>query len=759
MSYQYSGLLKTLLDPPDPATLDALDAIVFTAEDLARWNIEEQDKQREWDHIPVRRTRKQNAIHLEGNFEKIQRLDLGSEAPRFWVSLSTLGKRDARFPVDLERYPIVEVTYRCVTPKARPAWLWTYPGGAHLAWLTPTEEWRTAARRIPHRGFPQQVESLTFRVYATARTAEAIEIESVRFRALSPAETEAVARAEAQLERLKPPPAYPVMDEFLPLGTFTNAGTARHLAEGLGLTFDEYWRLALEDVVKHYHNCIAIEKTDLLSPDQFRGLVELAGTFGVKLMPMYTFPLGQSEAKIDAFIKTHIVPYKDSQNVFAWHIYVPPIERNFDDILRIKGRIERADPNHPVAFLTEYPNAFPLFSRHFPVSGVAHYASHAPWSVANMVHEHLPLTDDGRFWLVAPGFVSPSDTPDWNGCPEMRLMLNLAFACGVKGWFSYMYHGEWPWVSGSCQRSLTGPSLTFSDLWAELGERIRIITALRPLFLSMRPEPKLHRWFNSTSSRHMLSVLPDQVPPTSVYRLKNAECSVYYVVSNDLTEMASEDIAISTKDTKGLRFYDLTEFVQTRTWTLMPRTRHLQMFPGQAHVILAGKPAVCTRWRDIIAAEMVAEDRRQLQIDLQLSRQYGIDLSRIEALLATVGTDGIMNDLDVMKRAQENLLDLMYATPALCEARSSLIETSAALGGCDMALCALLGRGKVARAKELGERIQPLARELAHLRLEFRRGRGAQIRPACEALAKQSIAALFDLQKGQSEGAAPVNGQ
>ncbi len=750
MTYEYSGYLTTILDAPDPISVSELDSVVFMPDDLMLWRIEEQEPQREWEHIPVHRTRSKNAVRLEGHFEGIRRLDIATDQPRFWVSLSTLGKKDAQFPVDVTQYPIIEVTYRCASANARPAWLWTYPGGVHFAMLAPGRRWRTVARRIPHFGFPQQVDALTFRLYSTTRTTEALEIESVRFRAMSPREAEASAKDQARLESYEKSHQYPILDEFLPLGTFMNAEAASRLAQTLGLSSEEYWRLVLEDIARHHHNCIALERADVLSAEQLRTVLDLAQSYQVKLVPMYGFRLGSPAKDMREFIDTRVTPYVDVPSVLAWNIYTPLSERKFPDLMKLKPLIENADPNHPVALLTEYPNAFALFARFFTVSGTAHYASHAPWSVADMLQQHVPLSRGQQFWLIAPGSLSPSDTPDWNGCPEMRLMMHLAFANGVKGWFSYIYHSDPPWVSGSCQRSLTGPFLTFSDLWAELGHRMRWFNAIAPLFLQTRPEPRLQKWFGSTSARHARSQLPEHIPATAVYRLRGPDYELYYVVSNDMTEMTTEKINIATRSARGLQFYDLTDFVRDRAWVPMAHTRHLEMSPGQANVILAAKPEACTRCRDAIASRLIQDDQRQLDLGLQLTRSYDIDLAEVEAMADAVGDGDIMTDLGAMKQARNKLLDLIYDTPAICEARSKLIEAGAALCGCDTALCGILAQGKVGRAGELGLKLIPLVRELAHFRLELRRGRGAGIQSHCERLAKRAVQTLAEIRAASS---------
>jgi hypothetical protein len=746
MTYEYSGYLETVLDAPEPGIRDELDCVVFDADALYRWQIEEHDRQRDGEHIPVLRTRVENAVRLEGQFENIRRLDLAPDERQFWVSLSSARRKDDRFPVDVVRYPVVEATYRCVSPNACPAWLWTYVGGVNLSNLSSTREWRTVARCVSHMGFPQQVDSLTFRLYSTSRTTEAMEIESVRFRAMSPRETEAVSNDWRRIETEVSCPRYPVLDAFLPLGTFLHAKTAAHLAQTLGLSFEEYWDLVMEDVARHRHNTIVLERADVLPSSQFRTLLGLAERYRVKLIPMYEFRLGGGPERAREFARSRVAPYADSSGVLAWSFYMPPSERGFTELIRAKQIVEDSDPNHPVVHIAQYPNAFPLFGRCFAASAVAYTAGHVPWGVSEMIRQHMPLSKGQQFWLVAPGFILLRDAPDWNGAPELRLVMNLAFGNGVKGWFSYAYHNDLPWVNGSSRRSLTGPFLTFSDLWAELGHRGCQFNALAPLFVNAQFEPSLQEWFASSSVRHARSQLPEHIPATSVFHLQGPDYSVYCVISNDTTEMATEAIDISDQDTRGLSFYDVTDFVRDRFWTPMARTRRLEMFPGQVHVILAAEPEVCARWRDVIASRITEDDARQLAIDLKLAREYGISLGEFEGVAEHPPEKGdVMARLAIMKQARNTLVDLIYDCSDLRQAQSKILEASAALSGCDFALGALVGHGKVDEAAALGRKVIPMASELAHLRLELRRGRGGAIREACADLAARTVKGLSEV--------------
>ncbi|HOZ48580.1 MAG TPA: hypothetical protein PLO37_04500 [Candidatus Hydrogenedentes bacterium] len=742
MRYEYSGFLASLIGPSDAREGHGIEGITFTARDLDSWTIVQRDDHREWEHIPVQVGRNRGSITLEGDFRSIRRLDIPSPDRRFWVSLTTANmlKPDRRLPIDLEKHPVLEVTYRCASPTAGPSLLWTYPGGAHLFTLPPTEEWTTVTRLLQLAGFPDRLDSLSFRLYSSARVLETMEIRSIRLRAMSAREMKATATATAHLMRKEDKPRYPVLDDFVPLGTFMDAEAVQDLVAMLDVSFEDYWNLVVEDIAKHHHNCIALQGAEVFSPAQMACVVERAAAHGIKLVPMFRFPLEGTEDELDAFIRRHVSPFTESPAILAWSMHALPSERAFEKVIHVKDLVERADPNHPMVSFGQFPNAFVLYGRHFSASAVAHFAAHTPWTVTTMVRRHLPLSQSRCFWLIAPAFVSPSDTPDWNGCPEMRLTMNLAFAAGAKGWFSYAYHSQPPWLSGSCRRSLTGPFLTFSDLWAELAQRVYRFNALAPLVLAAQPRPELQKWFGSTSISHTGSHLPEDVPATAVYRLEGEEFNVYHVVCNDLVKMASEQIDVAARSARGLEFYDVAEFVGDRVWAPMPRRRHLEMFPGQAHVILAAKPSACAIWRDQIARRLVEDDVRQFTIDRRLIERYNVDLRAADGLLRQLGGKDTMADLHIMKQARDLLLDASYATPDLCEARSKIIEASSALCACDVTMSAVMARGKVDQVRELGREVLPLAQRLTQLRLDLRKGLGAKILPRCADLVKDAVA-------------------
>ncbi|HIJ66211.1 MAG TPA: hypothetical protein HPP77_09715, partial [Candidatus Hydrogenedentes bacterium] len=702
MEHQYSGYLRSLLWAPDPGVTNSLADVLFTAEDLVKWTTRDFDSTKEWRHVPVQRRLMDGAVRVQGRFEDLRCMDsLDADDLRFWVPLGTLGWNDGRFPIDVSAYPVVEVTYRCGTPGARPVWVWQYPGGLHIERLPYSEDWATVAHPIQHFGFPKQVNAVVIRLYSPTRTTEAIEIKSVRFRARSDAEAKACRKRERECARQGAPRRYPVLDEFMPLGVHMDALTSRRHMATLGFSMDEYWDMVFEDLVLHHHNCIALANFQTFAPDEFRRLLARAEPHGIRFIGLAPRP-DQGARNLEGLAQTHIKPNAGAPNLLAWNLNIDPSDCTLQEVMASKRLIEEADPNHPAAVVTDDPSAYSLLGRFFAASGISYYPSHCPWEVGDMVETHAPLSMGQQFWMWAPTFVYATEAPEWSSCAEMRLMVNLGFACGAKGWFSFTYHNDPIWAHGTCQRSLTGPFLAFSDLWAELGMRMGRYEALAPLLLRTQPEGAAQKWFVTRTVARENARRPAHVPPTVTHRLKGPDFDVFFVVSNDVREMASVNIHIPPRSLKGREIYDLSDFVQKRKWAPMNLERHLEMFPGQARVLLIAKPETCLDWRDVIAARLVEDDRTLLAFNMTLAREYHLDTAEVEAMTAGVGDAASFDALQPMDRARDVLFNLIQRSAAFCEARSKILDVFAAAKACDGALCRLLGRGKVEQARELG---------------------------------------------------------
>lgn len=740
MVYEYSGYFKTILAAPDEGKRDQMDHIAFGPDELAHWTTTDLPAFTEWLRIPVSRSRADHAVELKGKFEDVRRLDhLPSDEPTYWVPLGTLGTRDERLPVDLNRFPVLEVTYRCTSQNARLACTWAYPGGLTFDAMEPTQQWRTVARKIQHGGFPAQLDALVFRLYSTVRATESAELREVRFRAMTPGETEACERDAARLAGSTPPPRMPILDDFLPLGVYVDADMAQRLAQTMGISVSEYWQLLFEDVVRHHQNCVAIENAERFTQQDWKEMHAAALEYGVKFVPMYGLPLVDDPNVLRDSVDELVRPNTGVPGLLAWGLNTEPREQDFQKLLHLRDLIHEADPQHPFVLTTRNPGKFALFAPYFAAMGVNHFHSRNSWGVQEVMETHLKLSSGQQFWVVAPGFVWGSNAPEWSTCPELRLMVNSAFATGARGFFTYSYHNVPVWIGGSCQRTLTGPFLTFSDLWQELDQRMERINALAPLLLGTRPEPIPEGSYTMTLRSEEKAQLPDGVPLTTASRLLGDGYSLFFLVSHDIRGMASINLSINKDFVQELEVYDLSDFIQDRRWDRMPLERHFEMFPGQAHILLIATPEKCLEFRDIVAHRLMEDDRRQLAINMRLARQYSIDVSPVEKYLEGPRAGDTLEELSHTDWARDRLLDLIYENPEISDARSRIIEASAALCACDGALCRLHGMGKAERARELGLKVLPIARELTHMRIELRHGRGRQVLDQTRGLSQRAL--------------------
>lgn len=737
--YKYLGYLKSISTPPDPDALTGIEQLSFDAEQLKRWKTLDSPAEKEWKSVPVRMKHTDGGVLLLGHFEDIRRIDnLPRNEPCYWAPLSLTSETSDAFPLDCQRYPLVEVTYRCTSSRACPACQWTYPGGAHLVWLEPSREWQTAAILIPHRGFPGGITRFSIRLYASWRSTESLEISRVRFRALLPGETEALARREARLAQTPPPRHYPLLDEFFPFGVYTNASTAEQLADLLDISVFDYWRLAFEDIARHHHNAIVVEGVQTLRHEDWGVLLEIAENFGLRLIPTFDWPMAQLAQQGDALIDEYIKPYAESQAILAWNVLDAPPEDSCQAFLEVRDRIAAVDDRHPMAIHMRQADAFPLFAPFFAVSGFSCFRSNVPKGLGDALRAHLPLMGGQQFWVTAPTFVYASDAPDWHTSPQLRLMLNMAIANGARGWLAHTYHNVPIWVDGHYQRSLTGPFLTFSDLWAELGNRVERLSVMAPLFLGARPAPPpRHINFEVSARKHPKTQLSEEVSPVSTFWLAGDSFYLFYIINNDTDQVASVNLSVPETLPDGLEVYDTTVLARSRAWMPSAHQRHLEMFPGQGQLFLIAQPDVCIHWRDVIAKRILLADQRQTRVDLELARQYKLDIAEIEARLNNEDGELSMEGLNRLHAARERLFDLIYETPTISETRRLLIESSSIICGCDEALSALHGNGKTEAAHELGVKVMPLARTLTALRLKLRRGAGAEIRQEACSLRQQ----------------------
>lgn len=745
--YRYHGYLKQLSGSPEPEQLKHINQVVFSSDSIEHWKCTDDPTEKEWLNVPVRVSRIEEGVALRGHFEDIRRIDnLDHKQPRFWAPLSITSEEDPRFPLDCLQYPLVEITYRCATSHAGPACQWSYPGGAHLVHLEPSREWVTVAIPVQHRGFPRSLSRFTLRLYGSWRSTEILEIAEVRFRAFLPEESDALTSLYAELENTSAPQQYPLLKEFLPFGVYLNCAVVEQLADLMDISYFDYLRLAFEDIVRHHHNCVVMEGMQALDLEDRNVLVELAENFGLRLVPTFEWPMEDFDKTGDELIDSYIKPHADSNGILAWNLLDAPSEQHLQNFIKARDKIALVDHNHPMAVHMLQADTFPLFSPFFAASGFSHFHSGEPWSIGQALRTHLPLSGGSQFWLTAPTFVYASDAPEWYSSPQLRMMLNTTLANGGRGWLSYTYHNTPVWVDGHYEQSLTGPFLTFSDLWAELGNRIERLAGLSPLFLSADPiDPPSHLPLTVTFKRNPKTQLRDSVDAISVSWLQGPEYFLFYVINNDTDQVTSVNLSLPAALPDGQEVYEITALVRNRAWEPSPHDLHFEMFPGQGRLFLVAQPPVCNHWREVIGHRILQSDRRQTQVDLELARHYRLDLGDIAATLNNTEKHASIAELNRVRNAREQLFNLIHTTQEICEPHALLVKASSIVCGCDEALASLYGRGKTEQARELGVKVLPLARTLTVLRLQFRRGQGQRISPEIATLAQSGTDLLSEI--------------
>lgn len=747
--YQYVGYLKTILYKPDPSKLNSDGGIVIPGSEMVNWACEDLDETNEWKGIPARKAPTEDGVVLKGDFQSIKSIDhFPGERPRHWVSLSTLQlKDDQAISIDLDQFPIAEVTYRCTSEHAQPAWMWVYEGGSHQALLPKTSEWKTVAKSFQHFGFPQRINQLIFRLYSNHRSSVEMEIKSIRFRAMTPEESEALARNYETLEKQFNTKTSPQLNEFLPLGVYMDAKTARRLAEMLNITLDEYWDLAMDDLLAHHHNTISLAHIDELTPAEWESLLRRCKEHNLKLIPRHDYPINGSKEEQERIIETCVIPYADSDAIFCHNITGEPIESKFTQILEAKEAFEAADPNHPLTILKRFPNAYALYAPFFQASGVGHYRAHNPWSCGDMVKTHRSLSDAQQFWVGAPTFTFPTQTPPWKSCQELRLMVNLALANGARGWFSYSYHNDPLWIHGRVQRTLTGPFLAFSDLWSELSTRMRYAQALAPLLLKATPANTVDEWFSNSISTETEQIPGPGIDPISLFQLHGEDFDLYIIINNNLREMASINIDIPEDAASGKGMYDLTGYINEHIWRPIRRKRHDEMFPGGESYLLVASHERCKQLCDTIAQQMITMDLAKIHYSLPLAKQYGLPCKKVESTLKDIGENPEPRHIGIINSAKTRLIDLLHNCEALSELETNLCHARAMICACDGAICRLINAGRKDSSQQFGETLIQLASEVTNLRLELKRGHAEEHINASKVLIRQISDLLFSLRE------------
>jgi len=758
--YIYRGLLGKMKEIPSLEKRNKCAHITFSADDLTKWSLEDDPGEQEWKGIPA--TKKiedmdgEKVFILTGNFSNVYRLNLlkEMERPSFWVPLSTRTSSVPHFPIAQNKYPIVELTYRMQYGKCMPAWTWHYTTGQFFEFLNMDFKWTTVARAWCYNTFPRKMENFALRLYSFTRTKETMYIHSIRFREPTEEENKLLNSKESLQINHEKPITYPILNNFFPMGTYINANTAKDMAYLLKTDLSSYLDLLFEDISLHYHNTVFVEDFyDFLPGDQ-EVLFDISEKYNIKLiLPLEEENTRLELSKISSVIKDKehtIKRYASDGNLFGWVIKENPSDEELEPYLRLKKEIERIDEKHPVIYLTREANAFPLYAAISSVSGLTHWKTRNPWELGQLIKTHIKFVSGQQLWAIGPTFVFGSGAPEWNSAPEIRLMINLALSNGARGWLSYTYHNIPLWAGGECQRSLTGPFLTFSDIWQELGGRLGRFYALAPLLMSAKPSAPPDFAPDIQSRKHPRSRCPESIDILANFWMKGNDFWIFYLINQDTSEVTGINVNFHSLFPDRYRIYDATQFVRTYKWEEIPKSFHREMFPGQGQILLITTPEVYKHWEEIIAKRIFESVEQQAYINIKMQKPY---LTSPEKWTDEIKEHKKKEPIDALNRIVETknqITNSIYSIEELYKSRGKLLEIGSILCACDGVLCRLLDEGKTASVDEYKDMVIKAAGDLIKYRISIYKGEGKVVLPAMEKLSKNLLNILQKLRQNTS---------
>lgn len=758
--YIYKGLLNKIKEPPTLEEREKCSSITFYAEDLMKWSLEDDPGEEEWKGIPIKRMVEEidgeKVFRWTGDFSGLRRLNFlkDMERPSFWVPLSTRTSSVPHFPITQNRHPIVEITYRMQYGKCLPAWTWHYTTGQFFEFLDMDFKWITVARAWCFNSFPRKMENFALRLYSFTRTKETMYIRSIRFREPTEKEKNLLNKKDILQLGSEKPIHYPALENFFPIGAYINANTAKNMSHLLKIDLSSYLDLLFEDMSLHYHNVAFVEKFyDFLPGDQ-EVLFETSRKHNIKLIiSLEEETVFLEPTKTASFIKEKehsIKRYATEDNLFGWVIKENPSDAEVDAYIQIKKKIEQIDEKHPVIYFTREANAFPLYSQFSSVAGISHWKSKNPWELGHVLKTHMKFINGQHLWAIGPAFVFGSGAPIWNSSPEMRLMINLAISSGARGWLSYTYHNIPLWSGGECQRSLTGPFLTFSDVWQELGGRLGRFYSLASLVTSAKPTNPPDFAPDIQSRKHPRSRCPDNVDILIHTWMKGENFWLFYLVNQDTSEVTGVNVNFRSALPEQYRVYDATQFVRSYQWEELPLSFHREMFPGQGQIMLIATPEECRRWGDVIMQRIFDYIEQQISINVELLKPYLSSVEKITDKVKGLKEKQSIDTLRKMVEIKNEVTNTIYSTEDIYKVRGKLFETGAILCACDGVLCRLLSEGKNTVVEKYKEEVLKLASEFIEYRIGVREGKGKKFLTYIEKTSERLSTILQELRQNVS---------
>ncbi len=234
--------------------------------------------------------------------------------------------------------------------------------------------------------------------------------------------------------------------------------------------------------------------------------------------------------------------FKDYPDRFLCLFSADEIEgKNIDPMIHAHNEVQKLLPEgmRPIPYVnhtaTELIPYVPVFIADYYPIRVEKFGGRNPWGVAEVFSKLVKQAGQTPVWFMPQAFgdqkiyLLPS-------VPEIRLMLNLAVASGVKGVVLHgCMNGGWEWVLNLYYYySFYGAAGQRTEQWKTLGECAKLFTGIGSLLCRSHPAPvpKNVKLLNPTIYHSANNLY--RGPAVTLYCLKSADATIICAVNNDI---------------------------------------------------------------------------------------------------------------------------------------------------------------------------------------------------------------------------------
>ena len=613
-------------------------------------------------------------LHMTCDFEKDARPGVG--AIGYGIGWIWDTSKDRPFePVELAKYPMATVRYRSPDGSASGFvlhWRIQTPNGQqHNRWLGMRAPAEFVTERIPLADVAtvQQETRLMGLAFVTSSNGKKsnIEIDTIRIEGLSAGEMAQLMPRKKLLDSYTLPPVPEWATEQFVFGCWDTG--MWHWWPGHEGLFGAMTRM--------HTNLICREETDLGSADPAQVLpaarraAKAADVFGIKVMRRYWYAgrrldLGISYNGIKNYVKPMVEGLKDVPNFVGWNNIDEPGFADLWQTVGAKRIFEELDPDRVVVFPVNNAGFAKLYkpyttifiSDRYPIS----QDKRDPWEVGLYVRS-ISLMSDRPHWFIPQTFGTHPSKPKKIGdyalptAEEWRLMVYLAVANGAKGML--------PWA---------GTTRQWTAMWDAAGNECVMMPTIKEVGMRLvTVGPVLMKTTIDIDSRISVTTPIDNEGDgrdLSVVVLYDKGRDVRYlvVVNESLTKDQAGEVVLDDK-TAGQRLYDLYELEPVGGLGVG------NLGPGNGRIYLLGDDKRFEADKTLIVSNRRAETIRVMTPDLRIARRWGMNLARVDALIAEGKADDARAELEQVMGANEEYARCKAALDAAAKEFAEIADT------------------------------------------------------------------------------------